>query len=274
METSAIMTGFALLFTILRVVYRQWITQLGLGADDWTTIVAALSCIPSTVLNSRLADFGVGRDIWTLTPFQITSFGQTFWILTMIYFFDMAILKLSILFFYLRIFPDPKFRRIVWVTVTAVALFGVAYVLAALFQCWPMSYNWTRWNDRDNQGHCVDYATIAWANAAISIALDIWILYLPLSQIASLKLDWRKKVGISASTWCISYDPLIASLTDNICIVFMVGTFVTVVSIIRLASILKFRSSENITHDTAPIALWSTVEISTGVICACMPSST
>ncbi|KAH7025173.1 uncharacterized protein B0I36DRAFT_332616 [Microdochium trichocladiopsis] len=251
-ETSAIMTGFALFFTILRVVYRQWITQLGLGADDWTTIAAALSCIPATVLNARLAQFGIGKDIWTLTPYQITMFGQTFYILTMIYFLDMALLKLSILFFFLRIFPDRRFRTVVWVTVGVVTMFGVAYVMAAALQCLPVSYNWTRWNDRENQGHCVDYGAIAWANAAVSIALDFWMLYLPLSQISSLKLDWRKKVGISA--------------------MFIVGTFVTVVSIIRLASIIKFRSSDNITHDTTAIAMWSTVEICTGVICACMPS--
>jgi len=33
----------------------------------------------------------------------------------------------------------------------------------------------------------------AWANAAISIALDIWIIGLPLQQVVGLSWDWRKK---------------------------------------------------------------------------------
>ncbi|KAH7024700.1 uncharacterized protein B0I36DRAFT_250182, partial [Microdochium trichocladiopsis] len=250
--TSIVMCGLAIFFTIMRIIYRQWLTQLGLGADDWTTIITALSCILAAYLNTRMAEYGVGQDIWTLTPYQITMFGQMFWYLAMVYFLDIALLKLSILFFFLRIFPDATFRRIIWITIVVVGLFGAAYVLAAMFQCWPISYNWTKWNDRDNQGQCVDYARIAWANAAVGIALDFWILYLPLSQISTLNMDWRKKLGISA--------------------MFVVGTFVTIVSIVRLASLIQFNSSDNVTHDTAGIAMWSTVEITTGVICTCMPT--
>ncbi|KAH7021377.1 uncharacterized protein B0I36DRAFT_275940 [Microdochium trichocladiopsis] len=251
-EISSVMTGFALFLVILRVVYRRGITSLGLGPDDWTIMFVAASCIPCTILNSRLSTFGIGRDIWTLTPYQITQFGLTFWILTLLYFADMALLKLSILLFFLRIFPDHKFRRVIWFTIVGVGLFGLSFVLAALFQCWPFSYNWTRWNDRDNQGHCVNYSAIAWANAAVSIALDFWMLYLPMSQVRSLNLDLKRKIAIGA--------------------MFVVGTFVTVVSIIRLASLLQFSSSENVTYDYTGISTWSTVEISTGVICACMPS--
>lgn len=272
------MCTFAILFTLTRIVYRQWLTQLGLGADDWTTIVTALTCIVAAYLNTRMAEYGIGQDIWTLTPYQITMFGQMFWYLAMVYFLDIALLKLSILFFFLRIFPDVKFRRVILMTLVVVGMFGVAYVVAAMFQCWPISYNWTKWNDRDHRGSCVNTAHLAWSNAAVSIALDLWMLYLPLSQISTLKLDFSKKLSISASksTCILLYNRCEhggGDGTNMAFVVFMVGTFVTVVSIIRLASLVQFNSSENVTHDTAGIAMWSTVEITTGVICACMPSS-
>ncbi|KAH7017952.1 uncharacterized protein B0I36DRAFT_227613, partial [Microdochium trichocladiopsis] len=251
-EISTIMTSIAIFLVLVRISYRQWVIRLGLGPDDWTIIAVAASCIPCTVINSRLAIFGIGRDIWTLTPNDITQFGLHFWIITLLYFADMALLKLSILFFFLRIFPELQFRRKMWVTIVVVILYGVAFVLTALFQCWPISYNWTRWNDTANQGHCVNNAAIAWANAAVGIALDIWMLYLPMSQISSLNASLKKKIAIGA--------------------MFVVGTFVTVVSIVRLASLLQFRSSDNVTYDYTGVSLWSTVEISTGVICACMPS--
>ncbi|KAJ1323097.1 alpha-methylacyl-CoA racemase [Microdochium nivale] len=164
----------------------------------------------------------------------------------------MTLLKLSILFFFLRIFPDRNFRRVVWVTVALVCAYGVAFVVTAAFQCWPFSYNWTQWNDRGGGGKCIDYAALAWANAAASIVLDLWILYLPFSQILALKLHWKKKLGIAA--------------------MFTVGTFVTVISVIRLASLIEFRSSENVTRDYTGITTWSTVELGTGVLCACMPT--
>ncbi|KXJ85424.1 hypothetical protein Micbo1qcDRAFT_198842 [Microdochium bolleyi] len=251
-ETSHILTSIGVALVIIRVVYRQWITQLGLGADDWTIIFVAVTCIPSTVLNAKLEEDGIGRDIWTVTPHQITQFGLHFWIMTLIYFTDMALLKLSILFFFLRIFPERNFRRVVWVTIGVVCAYGVAFVVAAAFQCWPFSFNWNQWNDRGSGGRCVDRAALAWSNAAASIVLDLWILYLPFSQILSLNLHWKKKLGIAA--------------------MFVVGTFVTVISIIRLASLIEFRKSDNVTRDYTGITTWSTVELGTGVLCACMPT--
>ena len=37
---------------------------------------------------------------------------------------------------------------------------------------------------------------IGWANAAISVALDLWMIAIPLWQIRSLNLHWKKKIGV------------------------------------------------------------------------------
>lgn len=48
---------------------------------------------------------------------------------------------------------------------------------------------------------------------------------------------------------------------------------VTIVSILRLRSLLKFGSdSTNPTWEFFDIGIWSTVEINVGIICACLPS--
>ncbi len=60
------------------------------------------------------------------------------------------------------------------------------------FQCQPVSYAWTKW-DGKHEGHCLNMNAQAWANAGISIALDIWIIGLPLQQLFGLSWDWRKK---------------------------------------------------------------------------------
>lgn len=46
----------------------------------------------------------------------------------------------------------------------------------------------------------------------------------------------------------------------------------TVVSIVRLQSLVSFANSANLTYDNWDVNLWSTIEINVGIICACMPT--
>ena len=48
---------------------------------------------------------------------------------------------------------------------------------------------------------------------------------------------------------------------------------VTVISILRLKSLLKFRSNSlNPTWDFSEVSLWSDIELNVGLICICLPS--
>lgn len=39
---------------------------------------------------------------------------------------------------------------------------------------------------------------IGWANAAISVAMDIWMLAIPMWYLRRLKMHWKKKIGVAA----------------------------------------------------------------------------
>ncbi|ETS84582.1 hypothetical protein PFICI_02607 [Pestalotiopsis fici W106-1] len=249
---TTVLMSLACIFVLVRLGYRQFFTATDLGLDDWFILLTLLNCVPSAVINvSMLSNYGLGKDIWTLTPDEITSFARGFFIITLLYFSEVFVLKLSMLFFYLRIFPSRSVRRVVLGAVAFDILFGVAFIITALLQCRPISYNWTNWRG-EGGGQCIDISAVAWANAAVSIALDLFMLGIPLSQLRQLNLHWKKKVGVA--------------------LMFCVGTFVTIVSIIRLASLVEFRESTNLTWDYFGVALWSTVEITVGIICACMPA--
>ena len=47
---------------------------------------------------------------------------------------------------------------------------------------------------------------------------------------------------------------------------------VTVISILRLRSLVNFAASANPTWDQADVILWSNIEINIGIICACLPA--
>jgi hypothetical protein len=45
-----------------------------------------------------------------------------------------------------------------------------------------------------------------------------------------------------------------------------------VISIIRLRSLVGLASTHNVTHDYFDVSIWSSVEVTVGIICACMPT--
>lgn len=47
---------------------------------------------------------------------------------------------------------------------------------------------------------------------------------------------------------------------------------VTVVSIVRLQSLVSFANSSNPSWDNLMVSQWSTIEVNVGIICACMPT--
>jgi len=49
----------------------------------------------------------------------------------------------------------------------------------------------------DSLQRCLNINAVIWANAGISIALDIWILHLPIQELLHLKLHWKRKIGVS-----------------------------------------------------------------------------
>jgi len=130
--------------------------------------------MPSIVLTIHgIISNGLGRDIWTLTPTKITNFLHVFFGVEALYFAQVAELKLSLLFFYLRIFPGVKVRRLIWGTIIFDLCFGSIFVLLTIFQCKPIDYYWHSW-DGEHVGTCLNTNALGWSNAAISITLDGW----------------------------------------------------------------------------------------------------
>ncbi|RGP58741.1 hypothetical protein FLONG3_11405, partial [Fusarium longipes] len=170
--------------------------SLAMGLDDlfiMITMILAAFCICVNAFGA--APSGIGTDIWTLTPDQITSFGMWFWTLVLTYFILQTTMKLSLLFFYLRIFPSKGVRKALWATVIFITANGIAFALVATFQCRPINHFWTKW-DGTKEGWCASVNGVAWSNGAINIASDFVILGVPLSQLRKLNLDWKKKVGV------------------------------------------------------------------------------
>ncbi|KAI3395630.1 hypothetical protein diail_1068 [Diaporthe ilicicola] len=197
---------------------------------------------------------GLGRDIWFVPFNQITNFLQIFFVFELLYALTLGIIKISICFLFLRLFPDKRIRRLLWGTQVFIVVLIVTYLIADLAQCQPMSYFWDMW-DGDHVGRCNNLNGMAWSHAIINIALDLWMLALPASQVWGLNMPLRRKLGVM--------------------IMFGLGIFITIVSIIRLRSLIGFAQAypQNPTMDFFGIAVWSALELTTGVTVACLPAT-
>ncbi|KAE8830382.1 hypothetical protein HRS9139_07006 [Pyrenophora teres f. teres] len=237
---------------LTRIIYKAVFSIGELGWDDYSVIAALVAGVPSVVIIDRtIVPNGLGRDVWTVSFDQITNFVKYLYALEILYFLQLALLKLTLLFFFLRIFPKTIIKRLLWATIGFNVLNGIAFIIVAVFQCQPISFYWTKW-DLEGTGKCVDINGLAWTSAIISIVLDIWMLALPLYEVFQLQLSWRKKLSVA--------------------VMFCVGTFVTIISILRLSSLVNFAASSNPTWDQSEVIKWSNIEINVGIICACLPT--
>jgi hypothetical protein len=243
---SNVMLAITAAFVVIRFAFKIAYSKLEIGLDDWAVLACLLTAIPSGIVTVfGTVKHGLGQDIWTLEPSEITTMLKFFYIMASLYFTQLTLLKLTLLFFYIRVFPSKPVQRLLWGTIIFCVLWGLTFVILAIFQCHPISYFWTHW-DGLHEGHCLDINAITASNAGISIALDLWILGIPLWQLWGLKMHWKKKVGVA--------------------LMFCVGTFVTVVSILRLSALVHFAQSSNASWEFYDVSVWSTIEICVGIM--------
>lgn len=217
-----------------------------LGWDDAVITIAVLEIIPLTVLSvickynirpwipSRpnanslvlVADLGLGQDIWTVPFENITMILKIYYFDEDLYLTALPFVKISILLFYLRIFPQDWFRISAFISMAACMGYAIAFLLVSVFQCQPINYAWLNW-DNEHTGTCNDINAQGWTSAALNVILDVVVLGLPIPVVLKLQLNKRKKL-------------LILSM-------FLVGFVVTIVSILRLQVLVAFGGTSNFT---------------------------
>ena len=183
---------------VSRAVFKQFFSyRRRLGADDWVILLSLLVGIPCVALNAQgLTAHGLGKDVWTLDAKELTTFMLYFYVLEILYIALMASIKLGLSLFYLAIFPGTTIRRLLWGTAVFNVLFGISFVVTAIFQCSPVSYYWTQYVEM-TPGSCLNTNMLGWVHGAVNISVDIWLIAIPLSQVHRLGLHWKKKIGVT-----------------------------------------------------------------------------
>ncbi|KUJ12789.1 uncharacterized protein LY89DRAFT_558860, partial [Mollisia scopiformis] len=239
----------ALIAIALRCYSRYSITR-SLGWDDWLAVVTGLVLIPLIVLDCYNGIVnGYGRHYWDVDPLRVVELLKIFYVAEILYIVVITLVKASILALYFRVFLSNNFRIAAGIVLVLVVFSGLGVIAAIVFQCSPVDLAWDR---TIVGGRCINVNELAYAAGAISVALDIIILVLPLPELYHLQMSKKKKL--------------------NVMFMFSLGTIACITSIVRLKYLVDFAKSTDPTWDNAIPVIWSFLEICVAIICACLPA--
>ncbi|KAM3418279.1 hypothetical protein BST61_g4280 [Cercospora zeina] len=241
-------TVLACIFVGMRLYVRLCLARSA-GLDDLCIVLSMVFSIFTMVTMIIQVETGTGRHSKDIEPHELVKNLKAFWGSIWVYSISLTLSKVSILIQYLRIFPQRWYRVSTWLLMAFIISYGVYTVLTAIFLCHPVAYFWDRTIEG---GKCLDQFAIWFTNAGLNIATDVAITSLPLPVLNGLELPKRQRRALM--------------------LVFGLGGFTCIFSILRLQSLYVIANAEDVSWENPLAAIWSTVEMNTAIIASCLPT--
>ncbi|KAL3478856.1 hypothetical protein BJX99DRAFT_256063 [Aspergillus californicus] len=248
----ALGSAFIALTTVvvgLRLIGRPPLSA-SFGIDDAIGLLTYCTAMTDTVLMIKGAQVGWGTDMWALSRSEIIAQMKFFYVGIIFFYFSVSVAKLSILFFYLRIFTTRPFKRVTYGVIALCSAYAIAVVFQSAFDCTPASFYWNRF-DGVSQGTCLDYAAFK-VMPPVNIALDVVVMALPLPLLVRLNLPLAKKIRVIS--------------------MFSVGILIIIAGILRITHLYHSITTYNITYNGGELSYFGIIEADVSVICTCMPA--
>lgn len=127
---------------------------------------------------------------------NIDNFTKAFFAFSLVYAVALAMIKISIVFLYLRIFRGNMLKYLVWATQAVNVAVAIIFIVGLFIVCQPLPFYWAYADD--TQGTCHDYIDESGVYPGLNMFLDVWMIVLPASQLWKLKITRKAKIGIMA----------------------------------------------------------------------------
>ncbi|KAF1975955.1 hypothetical protein BU23DRAFT_502511 [Bimuria novae-zelandiae CBS 107.79] len=253
-----------LILTWVAVCLRFWVRLRIMrepGWDDALVLLAVLLNTAATVFVLIAIKYGLGQHFLYLRITQMEGYIEMFYFANAIYITNCAVIKLSLLVQYLRIFKAGTMRWICKTLFVIIAAWGVTYGFLAWFPCFPPQAYYKK-NDYPN-AHCYgfgfgnekDFISLFESHTALNMAFDLTIFITPMVLFRNPKLRMKNIFAMTG--------------------IFILGGVVVMISIWRLFSIVDNRAA---THPYIDFTWWSPIsiilsclEIDIAIMCASMP---
>ncbi|KAI1412186.1 hypothetical protein F5Y13DRAFT_200180 [Hypoxylon sp. FL1857] len=249
--------GLCLALTTITVCGRLWIRFLlkKIFIGDYLLILTyALNIVYIALAYSISTSPGAFVRMWNIRVADITPILHTSFVMSHFYLSSIALIKVTILLEWIRIFVPRHTRNIlfwashslIWINIIACVVAVISYNMA----CTPREYLWNKLIN----GSCtrIDTATGSDVISAFNLATDILTFIIPQRAIWKLHMSTKKKIGVSLT--------------------FAVGILGIAVAIVRLVVIIRQGPASDYTYDNSAVMLCSTAETTCGFLIVCIPA--
>jgi hypothetical protein len=171
-----------------------------------------------------------------------------FFVAQLLYKVSICLTKLSILFFYIRIFPSQNFKRAVSALGGITVAYSFASVCCTIWQCDPIAKTWNKKLD----GHCLEIGEVWYSTSVMAIVTDLAIIILPVYQIRRLQMPLFQKLAL--------------------CLMFSLGIFVIACTVVRMAVVGPAITALDTPYYQVTSNSWTFLEANVAIIITCIPT--
>ncbi|KAK1980095.1 hypothetical protein LZ30DRAFT_146319 [Colletotrichum cereale] len=218
------------------------------GADDVIMVVAQVLVLGSAVAIGLESTWGLGRHSWIQPKEDVVPYMKSFYASIILYNVATTVVKISILLQYRRIFANDLMQKLT----TWGLIFMTAWTIMLCFllpmMCLPVAAFW----DPTVEGRCIDLLSSWYTMAAVNIIADFVIFSLPIPVINSLQIPRRQK--------------------RMLIFVFGLGFVTCIISAFRIKTLRVAAQTEDPFWDNVDAATWSFLEVTIGILAACLPT--
>ncbi|KAJ5586843.1 uncharacterized protein N7459_002608 [Penicillium hispanicum] len=233
--------------------YTRYMQRLRYGVDDYLIIPALLASLGQSALYIILVKLGgIGHHLEYVerTPEKLVVLEKGLYVNEILDFpFTVTPAKISILFFYVRIFSIPKFRIFAYIVGAIVLGHGIGVFFAAVFQCSPVAFTWDK---TIPGGSCFNQEAFYRYVSPPNILTDVLLLIMPMPFVWKLHTQVGHKVALTG--------------------VFLLGSLGTVASILRMTIFFQESAMTDPTWTSVNLGIWTILEGGIIIIAACLPS--
>ncbi|ROW11172.1 hypothetical protein VMCG_01153 [Cytospora schulzeri] len=236
---------------LLRAYVRIFMIK-NVAADDWWMLA---SLVTYTLYGAAalwgIVNGGTGK-LTELLTFQEVHEGLYAWyICEVLYAPASAMVRTSVAIFLLRVANKPSHKWIIRVNLAVIYIISVVFLFIVMFQCSPPSYFYNQ--ILGHHGSCVNLnvvPNVTIAHSAIGAACDLIFASLPIVMMWNVQLNKRTKVVIA----------LLLSM----------GFVAGIALLVRIPYVKRLAITPEFLYETVPVATWSVLEPSLGIIAGCV----
>ncbi|KAI5853304.1 hypothetical protein BZA05DRAFT_444329 [Tricharina praecox] len=229
----------------MRLVVRYFVVHR-FGIDDvmiMNSLFAALT-IATTY-------HGVGEHLWNVSSRTLQTLFKIYFAALCSYLYVALSVKISLLVFLMRHFPDAIIQKTGRGLVVFLVVFTITGQLPLTFQCSPVRAMWEPVEGARCLGKNTLFAITVY-QAVVMFVTDAIILVLPLRPLWRLKVPLRERI------------PLIG--------LFGLGTIACAASLIRFTTLAYTKDEVDFTYSVAKSGIWMNVEFSFALMAGSLPS--